>query len=269
MKRVVLPTVVLLVAFPIVAAAQNFGGQQQQSTSSTSTTTQPVMTPRQTAELRADILMARKMYPEAVSSYEKLVKEEPKNAVLLNKLGVACEVWGNNGCAEKYFKKATKADKNYASPFNNLGTVEYVKKHYKNAVKWYEKALLLRMDAPATVYMNLGYACFAEKQYPEAMSAFQQAISIDPNVFQKPGGFGSVVEERSTTDPGLFYFFVARTYAQLGDAQQAAHYLKMARDDGYKNYESAKTDPAFAKVIKDPQVQQVFTLIPELAQKPH
>jgi len=269
MKRVALTALLLLSFFPLNAAAQqNFAGQQQTG-STTNSTVQPAMTPLQLAEMRADILMARKLYPEAVSSYEHVLKQEPKNAVLLNKTGVACEVWGQNGCAEKYFKKAMKADKQYASPFNNLGTVEYVRKHYKNAIKWYSESLQLHMDTPATVYMNLGYAYFADKQYPEAMSSFQQAITIDPTVFQRPGGFGSIVEERSTTDPGLFYFFVARTYAQLGDAERAAHYLKMARDDGYKKYDSAKTDPAFSRVISDPQVQRVFSTVPELARKPN
>lgn len=268
MIRVALPALLLLSGLAFNAnAQQNLAGQQQTVSSSTSPS-QPVLTPRQLAELRADILMARKMYPEAISSYEQLVKQDPKNAVLLNKTGVPCEILKQYGCAEKYFKKSIKADKNYASPVNNLGTVEYAKEHYKNAIKWYEKSLQLHMDAPATVYMNLGYAYFADKQYPEAMSAFQQAITIDPMVFQRPGSFGSVVEERFTTDPGLFYFFVARTYAQMGDAERAAHYLKMARDDGYKKYDSAKTDPAFSKVIKDPQVQQVFAPVPELAQKP-
>lgn len=271
MKRFALPFLVTFAVFAPCAFAQAGSSSPMQSVSSSVQTTdsQSTMTPRQLAELKADILMARKMYPEAISSYEKLAKHEPKNSELSNKIGVACEIWGNNGCAEKYFKKAIKADKTYASPYNNIGTVEYVKKHYKNAVKWYEKSLGLKMDTPGTVYMNLGYAYFAEKNYPDALSAFRQAVTIDPNVFQRAGSFGSTVEERSTTDPGLFYFFVARTYAQIGNATQAAHYLKMARDDGYKNYMSAKTDPAFVKVIKDPQVQEVFAPVPELAQKPH
>jgi tetratricopeptide (TPR) repeat protein len=269
MKRLALPLLALLVVFAPGAFAQQSNPPQTQTVSSQTTSPQPAMSPRQLAELRADILMARKMYPEAISAYEKLAKHEPKNAELLNKIGVGCEIWGNNGCAEKYFKKAIKADKTYASPFNNFGTVEYVKKHYKNAVVWYGKSLKLHMDAPATVYMNMGYAYFAEKNYPDAMSSFQQAVAIDPTVFQRPGGFGSVVEERSTPDPGLFYFFVARTYAQIGSAEQAAHYLKMARDDGYKNFVSAKTDPAFSKVIKDPRVQDIFKPVPELAQQPH
>ena len=269
MKRFVLPTLFLLSCFPMAAGAQNFGGQQQQTTASTTTTAQPEMTPLQMAELRADILVARKLYPEAVSSYEKLVKEEPKNAVLLNKIGVACVAWGQKGCAEKYFKKSIKVDKNYANPFNNLATVEYDKKHFKKAIELYDKSIALHMDRPATVYMNLGYAYFADKQYPEAMSSFQQAISLDPTVFQEAGGFGSIVEDRQTADPGEFYFFLARTYAQLGNVERTAHYLKMSRDDGYKKLDSAKTDPAFAKVIKDPQVLQVFAPVPGMEQKPN
>jgi hypothetical protein len=41
----------------------------------------------------------------------------------------------------------------------------------------------------------------------------------------------------------------------------------MARDDGYQKFVSAKTDPTFTKVIKDPQVVAVFAPVPELADK--
>ena len=41
--------------------------------------------------------------------------------------------------------------------------------------------------------------------------------------------------------------------AKHADAEHAAHYLKLSRDDGYKDFASAQKDPAFAKVIKDPR----------------
>jgi hypothetical protein len=41
--------------------------------------------------------------------------------------------------------------------------------------------------------------------------------------------------------------------------------LRLARDDGYKDYAAAATDPAFAKVIKDPLVQDVITGVPAYA----
>ncbi|HEV2615638.1 MAG TPA: tetratricopeptide repeat protein [Candidatus Acidoferrales bacterium] len=269
MKRTVLPALSLILLSPLITHAQqkqNAAAKVRQVSTTQPASVQPEMTPLKLAELRADIFMARKMYPEAIATYEGIVKKESKNAVVLNKLGVAFEIWGNNRLAERYFKKAIQADKTYASAFNNVGTVEYAKHHYGDAIKWYEKTLKLRGDMPA-VYSNLGYAYFDLKKYPEAMNAFQQAIQLDPLIFQQKGDNGSVVQQRGVTDPGLFYFFVARTYAQLGNAERAAHYLKMARDDGYQKFVSAKTDPAFAKVIKDPQVIAVFAPVPELAEK--
>ena len=267
MKRTILPALFLILIFPFTLRAQQSGiAQVQQVSTSQPSSVQPGISPLQLGELRADIFMARKMYPQAISTYKQLVRQEPKNAVVLNKLGVAYEIWGSNGLAERYFKKAIKADKHYASAFNNVGTVEYAKHHYKGAIHWYQKTLKQRADM-APVYSNLGYAYFGIKKYPEAMAAFQKAIEIDPLIFQQRGDGGSVVQERSMTDPGLFYFFVARTYAQLGNAERAAHYLIMARDEGYKKFVSAKTDPAFARVIKDPLVIAVFAPVPELADK--
>lgn len=269
MKRTILPVLFLVLLFPLTSCAQqnqDAAGEVRQVSATQPDSTQPEMTPLRMEELRADILMARKMYREATSTYEQVIRQDPKNAVVLNKLGVAYEAWGNNGLAERYFKKAIKADQAYASAYNNIGTVEFAKHHYKGAVNWYNKTLKLRADM-AAVYSNLGYAYFDWKKYPEAMASFQQAIQIDPLIFQSKGDSGSVVQERGMTDPGLFYFFVARTYAQLGNAERTAHYLKMARDDGYEKFVSAKTDPAFAKVIKDRLVVAVFAPVPELADK--
>ncbi|HEV2224267.1 MAG TPA: tetratricopeptide repeat protein [Candidatus Acidoferrales bacterium] len=269
MKRTILPALFLFLLFPLASRAQQAApGQVHQVSAPQPASSDSKMSPLQLGELRADILMARKMYPEAIRAYERLTRQEPKNAVVLNKLGVAYEVWGNNRLAERYFKKAIKADKTYASAYNNVGTVEYAKHHFGNAIKWYEKTLNVRADMPA-VYSNLGYAYFDEKKYPEAMTCFQKAIQIDPLIFQEKGDNGSVVQQRGVADPGLFYFFVARTYAQMGNAERTAHYLTMARDDGYRKFVSAKTDPAFAKVIKDPLVVAVFTPVPELADKRH
>jgi hypothetical protein len=54
------------------------------------------------------------------------------------------------------------------------------------------------------------------------------------------------------------YFLVAKSYAKLGDAERTARYLKLARDDGYKDFQAAEKDPDFVRVIKDPQVQDVL-----------
>jgi Tfp pilus assembly protein PilF len=221
----------------------------------------PELTPRQAMEMKGDVFMARKEFSEATGAYEAILQSEPKNAELLNKVAIAYQELGNLNRSERYYRRAMKADKNFASPINNLGTVEYEKKHYSKAIALYKKALVLKMET-STIYSNLGYAYFANKEYPEAMASFDKALAIDPQLFERKSGYGTIIQQRTTTDPGLFNFFVAKSYAALGDAERAAHFLRLARDDGYKNFLSAETDPAFAKVIKDPRVQEVLHVMP-------
>jgi tetratricopeptide (TPR) repeat protein len=217
----------------------------------------PPMPPREAAEIHADILVARKMYREGIAEYEKLLREQPKNAVLMNKTGVAYQAEGDLGAAQRYYKRALKADPRFSTPLNNLGTIEYSRKHYRKAIRYYDQAIKIRTDVPG-VYSNLGYAYFGDNRYTEAMNAFEKALAIDPKIFEHHGAFGSLVEERGIADPGLFNFLLAKSYARAGDASHCAHFLKMARDEGYKDYVAAKQDPDFARVIKDPEVQAIF-----------
>jgi tetratricopeptide (TPR) repeat protein len=222
------------------------------------------MPPRDLLEMRGDIFMARKEFPSAVGVYSQLLVIEPKNAEIMNKIGVAYQQLGDLERSGRFYKRAMHANKDFASAVNNYGTVEYEKKHYGKAIGLYKKAIVLRPEM-ATLYSNLGYAYFCNKEYPEAMTSFGKALTLDPTVFDRKASGGTVVQQRSTPDPGLFYFFVAKSFAQKGDVEHAAHYLKLARDDGYANLLSAETDPAFAKVIKDPVVQEVLQASPAYA----
>jgi len=222
------------------------------------------LTPREMTELRGDIFMARKEYQDAIRTYDSILKTEPKNAEILNKTGVAYQQLADLRRSESYYKKAMKADRNFASAVNNIGTVEYEKGHYSKSVGYYTKALAFGKDLP-TVYSNLGYAYVADKHYPDAINCFQKALALDPTIFDHKNGSGTIIQDRSSPDPGLFFYFVAKTFAMSGDAERAAHYLKLSRDDGYKDYKFALTDPAFAKVIKDPAVLGVIQGVPVYA----
>ena len=219
------------------------------------------MPPRDLLEMRGDIFMARKEFTSAVTTYAQLLVIEPKNAEIMNKIGVAYQQLGDLDRSGRFYKRAIHANKDFASAVNNYGTVEYEKKHYGKAIGLYKKASVLRPEM-ATLYSNLGYAYFCNKEYPEAMTSFTKALALDPTVFDRKAAGGTVVQQRSTPDPGLFYFFVAKSFAERGDVEHAAHYLKLARDDGYANLLSAETDPGFAKVIKDPAVQEVLHTSP-------
>src|SRR4029077_17633146 len=111
----------------------------------------PELPPRQAAELKGDVFMARKEFGQAAGAYEAILESEPKNAQLLNKVAIAYQELGSLNRSERYYHRAMKADKSFASPINNLGTVEYEKKHYSKAIVLYKKALVLKMET-STIY---------------------------------------------------------------------------------------------------------------------
>jgi tetratricopeptide (TPR) repeat protein len=225
------------------------------------------MTPGEKAEMRGELFMARKQYDEAIKAYQAVLIDDPHNAKALNFVGMAYQQIGNGDQAERYYKLAARADKADSNALNNLGTVEYSEQRYGKAIKYYRKAIA-KGNAMATVYTNLGYAYCGIKEYPKAMVVFAQALALDPEVFDHKGNSGSILQQRSSPDPGALHFMLAKSYAKIGDAERAARYLKMARDEGYKQFRTAERDPDFAKVIKDPRVQEVLQVQPAYASEP-
>ena len=75
-------------------------------------------------ELRGDIMMAKKMYREAIDMY----KQGPETAILLNKTGIAYHQLQEMTSAKKYYERAIKLDRNYSEAINNLSTVFYAQK---------------------------------------------------------------------------------------------------------------------------------------------
>ncbi len=222
------------------------------------------MTPQEKVEMRADLFMARKEYEEAVKAYKTVLIDDPHNAKVLNFVGMAYQQIGDGEQAEHYYKLAVRADKKDTNALNNLGTVEYSEQRYGQAIKYYRKSIA-RGNAAATVYTNLGYAYCGVREYPKAMVVFAQALALDPEVFDHKGTAGSVLQQRSSPDPGALHFMLAKSYGRIGDAERAARYLKMSRDEGYKQYRTAESDPDFARVIKDPRVQEALQVQPAYA----
>jgi tetratricopeptide (TPR) repeat protein len=262
---------VLLIVPQMLLAQQAVRPQPSGSTeipanSSAPPPAQAAQTPREEEEMRADIFMARKQYADAVAIYQKLVQQEPRNPVLLNKLGIAYHQQTMLDQAKRYYERAVKADRNYANAYNNIGTIYYQRRQFGKAVRAYKKALQIRTDMSA-VYSNLGYAYFMQKHYEDALAAFHRALELDPEVFERGQRSGSLLQDRSVENHGLFYYFLAKSFAAMGNAERCAHYLRKARDEGYTDLAAAKTDPAFARVINDPSVQEILQLASPSASK--
>jgi tetratricopeptide (TPR) repeat protein len=206
---------------------------------------------------RAKVQMAEKRYEVAIESYQDLLKTEPKNAVYMNMIGIAYLDVGNYEQAKRYFTRASKADKKYSSAVNNLGMVYYHQKNFRSAIRQYQKAVAID-PSQAGAHSNLGFAYYNSNKFPEAAGEFQKALDMDPLIFERNDRAGAVVQDRSVSNHGLFFFTMAKLYAQKGDAAHCAAYLRKSLDEGYKEIATAATDPAFKDVVNDPAVQEVL-----------
>jgi tetratricopeptide (TPR) repeat protein len=230
---------------------------------------QPVpasLSPQQMQEERAKVQMAEKRYEAAIQSYQDLLKADPKNAIFMNMIGIAYLDLSNYDQAKKYFARAVNADKKYSSAVNNLGMVYYHQKNFGGAIRQYQKAAAIDPNQAGT-HSNLGFAYYNSNKYPEAATEFQKALELDPRIFERNDRVGTMVQDRSVTNHGLFFFTMAKVYAQKGDAVHCAEYLRKSLDEGYKDVGKAATDPAFKDVIDDPVVQEVMARVVPAEQK--
>ena len=221
--------------------------------------TAPPARPLLSAQERGDILMARKMYREAIDTY----KEAPETALLANKIGIAYHQLTELTTAEKYYARAVKLDSKYTEAMNNLGTVYYSRGSYRRAIGQYKKVLRIKPESASTL-ANLGSAYFARKQYELASENYQKALAIDPNVFESRSGVGSVVRDRTVGDRPMFFYYLAKSYAKAGMLEQALNYIRKSVEEGFKERQKFVDEPEFAGLQKDPEFQKIMAMEPRV-----
>jgi tetratricopeptide (TPR) repeat protein len=210
--------------------------------------------------MRGDIFMARKMYREAAEAY---LEGNRQDAILLNKTGIAYHQMLDLKTAKKYYERAIKANPKYAEALNNLGTIYYAGKSYRRAVSQYRKALRYSPDS-ASIYSNLGTAYFARKDYKDASIAYEKALSLDPNVFDTHNTTGVLLQEHSVEERAKFHFYLAKTYAKMGDSEHALQYMRKCIEEGFKDRKKFTEEPEFAKIKDMPEFKELLALEPRV-----
>jgi tetratricopeptide (TPR) repeat protein len=242
-------------SFIVLLAWQGVPAQNASNTPVPSVPARPTLS----AQERGDILMARKMYREAIDTY----KQAPETAVLLNKIGIAYHQLTDLSAAANYYQRAVKLDPKYSEAMNNLGTIYYSRASYRRAIGQYKKVLRIKPDSASTL-ANLGSAYFARKQYELASENYQKALAIDPNVFESRSGVGSVVRDRTVGDRPTFFYYLAKSYAKAGMLEQALNYIRKSVEEGFKERQKFMDEPEFAGLQKDPEFQKIMATEPKV-----
>jgi len=206
-----------------------------------------------TAENRADILMARKMYREAIEKY----REMSDSAVISNKIGIAYHQLLELDMAKKYYERAVKLDRQYAEAINNLGTVYYARKSFRRAIGEYKKALRITPNS-ASILSNLGTGYFARKNYELASETYQKALALDPEVFERRSTQGVLLQDRSVEERAKFHYYLAKTYAKAGKTELALLYIRKSLEEGFKERNKFQQEPDFASLQQDPEFKKLM-----------
>jgi tetratricopeptide (TPR) repeat protein len=110
----------------------------------------------------------------------------------------------------------------------------------------------------------LGTAYFARKKYKEAFEAYQEALKLDPDVFEHRGSYGVLLQERNVEERARFHFYLAKTYAKSGMIDRALLYIRKAIEEGFKERNRFLEDPEFASLKDNPEFKQLMTQEPRV-----
>ncbi len=246
---------------PAPAAAEDARLHETQSTAAPTAASRPECPPAPLSPMqRGDILMARKMYREAIETYREGIHDV---AVLYNKIGIAYHQLLDFKAAMENYQMALRLDPKYAEAINNIGTIYYAQRKHKKAINQYKKALRYAPKS-ASIYSNLGTAYFARKKYKDAFAAYQKALELDPDVFEHRNTAGSLLQERSVKERAKFHFYLAKTYARAGMFDRALLYMRKALEEGFRNREKFRKDPDFKALQGNEEFERLLAMKPRV-----
>jgi tetratricopeptide (TPR) repeat protein len=207
------------------------------------------------AELKGDLARAHNNYGLAIQNYQKAVQADPRNATLLNKLGISELKLGERGPAKKHFSQAAKYDPRNVSAYNNLGAVAFLEKKFKPAVKYFKQALELN-ETSAPSHLNLAEAWMAMGQVDRAMTEYGRALELDADILaESQNGISAQIttpEQRARVS-----YLIAKAYAKRGNLDGALEYLTRAKNGRYADLANVYRDQEFAVLWPDPRLAKI------------
>jgi tetratricopeptide (TPR) repeat protein len=218
-------------------------------------------------EDQADLLRVRRFPEDALEFYGYAIKRGGNTANLMNKIGLTQLELHNVVLAEGYFRQAVKMDRRSAQGWNNLAATEYLQRQYGSAVGDYKKAVKLD-GATAVFHANLSTAYFETKDYKRARRQADDAMKIDPNVYQHSSGAGVAAHPLAVEDRARFSFEMAKLYAEHGHIEEMLHALSVASENGFDIGSNMMKDPDLAKYNDDPRVSLLIMTAKALHQAP-
>ncbi|MBI2846050.1 MAG: tetratricopeptide repeat protein [Chloroflexi bacterium] len=147
------------------------------------------------------IYFARQEWEEAVAAYEQAVALEPQNYYFHLSLAQAYQNVGREDDAQSEFVTAEElvkeeiaaSSEDTADPHIQLGDTYYYQGRYEEALTEYEQALSLRPD-DGQIYLDLGFTYLALDQGDDALTNFERAVELNPGNYIAHNALAGVLQ---------------------------------------------------------------------------
>ncbi len=117
----------------------------------------------------------------AIESIEKAIESDPDLAESYNLLGLIPLQMSEFERARDQFRLALRIDPYYTDAHNHLGIAYRELKQYDRALREFRRALEDRSyQWPEKIHLNVGYLYLERNQVAQAIAAFEQAVTVDP-----------------------------------------------------------------------------------------
>ena len=196
---------------------------------------------------------------EAVSSYERAAKADPKSGKPHYKIGKIFQRARSNDIAIASFEKATAADPDYAPAYKELGEIYYTQKAADKAVQAYEKYLAIS-ENPGQAKFQYAFFLFMAKKYDKANAIFKE-VTTNTNVSPVALRYYaySLIEQGNTEEAKkIFEQYFQRAKPEEIQANDYAYYGKLLQK--LAPPEDSMANEYFAKAIA------LDSLMPEIIQ---
>jgi len=212
-----------------------------------------ILPPEPTQEDVGDALMSHQRYQAAISAYKTM---ENGSAVVWNKMGIANQMMFNLEEALHCYQASLKLDPENTHVLNNIGTVYDSLKDFRVAERYYRRALRIYPNS-ALVTKNLGTNLLAQHKYDKGWEAYQTALSIDPDIFERTAGL-RVDNPASTQERGAMNYYMAKGCVRSGHHARAIEYLRSALNEGFTNAKRIVADGEFASLRGVPAFEELL-----------
>lgn len=213
--------------------------------------------PPDVLQTEGDVLRARRFPEDALEFYRAAMDRGGDQPMLLLRMGVTELDMNQADLARAYFRRVTQMRPKNAEAWNNLGATEYLGHNYIAAVADYRRAMKLNKKA-ASFHSNLGTAYFELKDFSGARKQFDEALRLDPGLFQRESGGGIMAHILSPDDRARFCFEMAKVALHRSGEQEMLYWLAKASETGYDLKEGIAGDATLAKYRND---ERVLTII--------